>query len=215
MQNKQFAARLAESMKKSGFTQRSLAKAVGISQPTVSRLLKGTLPALAVGIHLSTVLNVDHGWLIEGVARWPEIKFDDGMRRRLLKARHLEGMEVADIARLAAIPEQTFAAVENGNQVPTPAMLEKWIACLNVEERFILEGRGRMFKAESRFILIPPDEIEQRKQELQRLRDHADFLARRVERLDWELAESIKVNRAGPYHPRIVNGVRKRATWED
>jgi transcriptional regulator with XRE-family HTH domain len=215
MQDKEFAKRVVTTMEKCGFTQRSLAKSVGVSQATVSRLLKGTLPALAVGIRLSSVLNVDHRWLIEGVEPAPEIKFDEGMRRRLLKARLLEGMEIADIAKIAALPEQTFLAVENGTQPPNNNLLGLWMRILNVEERFILEGRGRLFRSESRFILIPPEEIEKREAQLKQLRLDAEFLNRRIERLEWELARSRKQHQSGPYHPSIISDVRNRAPWND
>jgi len=215
MNDKEFAKRVVKAMAKSEFTQRSLAKAVGVSQSTISRLLKGVKPALAVGIHLATVLNADHGWLIEGVEPAPEVKFDDGVRRRLRQARLLEGMNIVEIAGIAALPEQTFFAVENGSQVPNASLLALWIKILNAEERYILEGRGRIFKSESRCILISPSDMQSRQYEIAEYREQADFLKRRIERLEWEIKESKKANEAGPYHPRIISGPRKRSTWND
>lgn len=210
MRDKGFSERIGQAMEKSGFTQETLAKAAGVSQSTVSRWLKGSRPSLAVGIHLSTVLNVDHKWLTEGVTPAPEIQFDAGMLRRLKYCRLVEGMSVADIARMTALPEQTFLAVEEGKHSPNRALLMKWISVINAEERFILEGRGRMFRAESQFVLIPPNEMAKRKEELSKLKDEAAFLNARIDRLEWELSQSGKAHKAGPYHPSIVRSVRTR-----
>jgi transcriptional regulator with XRE-family HTH domain len=215
MRDKKFAKRLAQTMEKSGFAQESLAKAAGVSQSTVSRWLKGSSPTLALGIRLSTILNVAHEWLIGGLEAPPEIQFTGDMRRRLILARHREGKEISDIAKLTGLPDQTFQAIETGAQIPHRKTLADLISVLNVEEKWILEGTGRMFKEESGFVLIGPEEWQLHLDQAKAARAQADFLLYRAERIEWELGESEKqVKAAGEYYPRLMRTVRKRHRWE-
>ena len=56
----QIQAKLAESIKQSGFTQTTLAQKLGVSQQTISHYIKGDkMPALDTFANLCVILDVD------------------------------------------------------------------------------------------------------------------------------------------------------------
>jgi transcriptional regulator with XRE-family HTH domain len=216
MSDKIFSKRLAKAMAQSGFTQVTLAKGAGVSQSAVSRWLGGSIPSLAVGIRLSTILNVAHEWLIGGLELPPELKFTEEMRQRLIVARLKEGLEISEMAKKTGWPEATFKAVEDGSQSPHSRTLAVMIDALNVEEKWILEGRGKMFKPESSIVLIAPGETAKRRETIKMAKAKADFLTYQAERMQWELEVSEKQIKAdGEYRPRIVRCARKRIRWDE
>lgn len=66
MNNNTYSARLIEAMKEAGFTQASLAKAVGMSQSSIWKLTSGAASGSRKTVELSRVLGVRPEWLSSG-----------------------------------------------------------------------------------------------------------------------------------------------------
>lgn len=66
MNNNTYSARLVEAMKEAGFTQASLAKAVGMSQSSIWKLTSGAASGSRKTVQLSQVLGVRPEWLSSG-----------------------------------------------------------------------------------------------------------------------------------------------------
>lgn len=66
MHNNTYSARLNEAMKEAGFTQASLAKAVGMSQSSIWKLTSGAASGSRKTVELSRVLGVRPEWLSSG-----------------------------------------------------------------------------------------------------------------------------------------------------
>jgi transcriptional regulator with XRE-family HTH domain len=63
MKNNDFSHRLAMAMERSFCTQANLAQSLGVSQPTVSRWLNGSVPRTLHLERLNKKLGLKSGWL--------------------------------------------------------------------------------------------------------------------------------------------------------
>ncbi len=212
MPDRDFADRLAQAMNKAGFNQARLAKALGVSAPTVSRWLEGAMPHRLVAIRLCSALGVQHEWLMFGIEPKKDLPFTDAMRERLKMARQKEGVSLAEMAKQTGYPENNFKVIEDGSGTANWTTIAIMMSFLNVSEPWLMDGKGGMFTKEVRFVLIPPGELDQCKKRAMALREQAQFLIKQAERLEWEVEESQKqVKAAGEYYPRLTHGVRKRS----
>jgi transcriptional regulator with XRE-family HTH domain len=206
-----FAKRLAKAMGEARLTQVELAKRLGVTQPTVSRWLSGSVPQMRVSVTLCNALAVQHEWLIFGTEREPSLEFTDAMRRRLVEARKRDGKSLEDVARNSAYEVKDFEALEKGAAQPDQRMLAIWLHNLNVNEKWLRDGAGEMFRREPAYYFIPPWEIEKSRKRAKALREQAQFLITQAERLEWEMEQSKReFNETKRTDPRIVRTVRKR-----
>ncbi len=92
MKNKEIAFRISQVMKQAGFTQKSLADYLGISQPAVSQYLRGRIPPADVLYQLAQLGNTTMEWILTGKkgdlspsGRVAEKKVEYGSQTVLLK----------------------------------------------------------------------------------------------------------------------------------
>jgi transcriptional regulator with XRE-family HTH domain len=211
MANLDFAKRLAKAMGDARITQAVLAKRLGVTQPTVSRWLSGSMPQMKVSIALCSALGVQHEWLIFGIEKLTALQITDEMRRRLIEARKREGKTLEEVAGNAGYSVKDFEAVERGAATNDRRMFAAWLDELNVNERWIFDGIGEMSRREPSFFFIPPWEIEKSRERAKALREQAQFLISQAERLEWEIEQSEReFKETGRRDPRIIRAARKR-----
>jgi transcriptional regulator with XRE-family HTH domain len=133
------------------------------------------------------------------------------MRRRLVEARKKDGMTLKDVVRNSSYEVKEFEALEKGAARPDRRMLDVWLHKLNVNEKWLCEGSGDMFRRQASYYFIPPWDIEKARERAKALREQAQFLIRQAERLEWEIAQSKREFKATEHaDPRSIRAARKR-----
>lgn len=70
MEMKTLSQRLVHAMTERKMTQGALAKASGVSQPTIWRLVNGSAESSKRLVNIANALGVDTDWLANGVVVW-------------------------------------------------------------------------------------------------------------------------------------------------
>jgi len=184
MPDSAFASRLSGAMVLVGYNQTRLANELGVSTPTVSRWLAGTVPYRLTGMKLARVLGVSHEWLILGTPILEDREFTADMRRRLIAARQLAGLSLAEMAKRLGCEAPIYEGFEDGKATPRSVTLDLILDALNVNRQWLVEGAGAVFREASMYAQVSPREAGERRRRAAVMREDAASLLHEAERLE-------------------------------
>ena len=133
-------ARLKEARKRTGLSQKDLAKALDLSPAYISLIETERQPiSEPIAIKMHDLYGIDVRWLLYGIA-------PKGEKSRLRQARDELGLKQKDMARELGISAQYLGFMERGDQPISEPVALKMQELFGYNAEWILFGKGERIK---------------------------------------------------------------------
>ena len=133
-------ARLKEARKRTGLSQKDLAKALDLSPAYISLIETERQPiSEPIAIKMRDLYGIDARWLLYGIA-------PKGEKSRLRQARDELGLKQKDMAAQLGISAQYLGMLERGDQPLSEPVAMKMQELFGYNAEWILFGKGERIK---------------------------------------------------------------------